>query len=206
MSEDGLYYNQYNQRCDIWSLGIVLYQLTYSKLPWRSNATNVKELTDEILSFNGLPVEMGGINRSAELGVLIRSMMVRDPANRPTTQQLLEVVASRANRNGSFSVSPLPSPMTSADQAHHVRKYSLEHIPTEPVPLLLDGDPAPDPEQGNALSEAVTRTLEVSVGDRGLLLVKNLENMNAIAHLAFALAKVCPLSSKNTSRGDLACS
>mmetsp|Transcript_5416 Transcript_5416/g.23033 ORF Transcript_5416/g.23033 Transcript_5416/m.23033 type:complete len:596 (-) Transcript_5416:787-2574(-) len=189
VSEDGLYYNQYNQRCDIWSLGIVLYQLTYSKLPWRSNATNVKELTDEILSFNGLPVEMGGINRSAELGVLIRSMMVRDPANRPTTQQLLEVVASRANRNGSFSVSPLPSPMTSADQAHHIRKYSLEHIPTEPVPLLLDGDPAPDPEQGNALSEAVTRTLEVSVGDRGLLLVKNLENMNAIAHLAFALAK-----------------
>lgn len=52
MDEKGLYRKDYSPKSDMWSLGIVLYYLCYSRLPYRQT-DDVDLLRQEIIDFEG---------------------------------------------------------------------------------------------------------------------------------------------------------
>lgn len=67
--------------CDMWALGIVIYQMVYFKFPFsvQSKQEMKKEILDLNFSYPG-----------SEFDEIIRGLLVRDPSERFTSKQLLE--------------------------------------------------------------------------------------------------------------------
>ncbi|KAI8097743.1 kinase-like domain-containing protein [Halteromyces radiatus] len=102
----------YSPKADMWSLGMVLYYLCYSKLPY-SNVDDVDLLREEILLFkeikfpkSRLDIFQGTVDSSTaammetmkrqhatdipqEFKILIRLLLSTDPAKRPSCQEIL---------------------------------------------------------------------------------------------------------------------
>lgn len=75
--------HDYDEACDRWSLGVVLYAMAFGKLPWRAESRPLlhKEITSVPLELPPLP------ERSEALKGLICRMLAVDPAQRPTLDQ-----------------------------------------------------------------------------------------------------------------------
>ena len=83
--ENGIYSNQ----CDIWSLGIILYELAFEKRPW--NGSNFIELFENIKS---KPLEFPAYKSgtwSDDFIDLIKKMLELDCKNRVTWENLLKI-------------------------------------------------------------------------------------------------------------------
>jgi len=78
---------QYDQSCDIWSLGVIIYNLFLGKLPF--NGKDLKELqfniVNEELEYN--ESDWGGF--SADALDFIKKCLIRDPKERPSADVLL---------------------------------------------------------------------------------------------------------------------
>ncbi|SAL99620.1 hypothetical protein [Absidia glauca] len=103
---------EYCSKADMWSLGMVLYYLCYSRLPY-SNVQDVDVLREEILAFKevnfprsrfdifpdttkpGVAAMMENMKRQhatdipQEFKILIRLLLSTDPAKRPSCQEIL---------------------------------------------------------------------------------------------------------------------
>ncbi|CAO3592796.1 unnamed protein product [Absidia cylindrospora] len=103
---------EYSSKADMWSLGMVLYYLCYSRLPY-SNVDDVDTLRDEILAFKeitfpksrfdifsdttapGVAAMMENMKRQHatdipnEFKMLIRLLLSKDPSKRPSCQEIL---------------------------------------------------------------------------------------------------------------------
>lgn len=77
----------------MWSLGIILYFLCYSRVPW-SQIENTDHLTREILDFEE-PFYPDGGERVSPIFVSIMSrLIVKDSRKRPTAATLLSEIES----------------------------------------------------------------------------------------------------------------
>ncbi|KAI8338017.1 kinase-like domain-containing protein [Chlamydoabsidia padenii] len=103
---------EYSSKADMWSLGMVLYYLCYSRLPY-SNVDDVDVLREEILAFKevnfprsrfdifpdttkpGLAAMIENMKRQhatdipQEFKILIRLLLSTDPSKRPSCQEIL---------------------------------------------------------------------------------------------------------------------
>ena len=81
----------HNQKCDIWSTGIILYQLLCGKLPFQSISFNI--LFDQIRMSNFSLEKLVGEpwnNISLNAKIVVSSMLSSNPSFRPSAQELLE--------------------------------------------------------------------------------------------------------------------
>lgn len=76
----------YNFKSDIWSLGILLYEMTVLKMPF--DATSLPLLYVKIIRGNYSAVPN---NFSKELKSLISSLLVVDPEKRPSINEILKL-------------------------------------------------------------------------------------------------------------------
>lgn len=82
-----IYYGEdYDSRCDVWSLGVMFYELIFKKLPW--NGVSEKGLFDNILSKK---LKFPSNERvDAEIKDLISSMLIKKKENRPNFKKVLK--------------------------------------------------------------------------------------------------------------------
>ncbi|XP_046746056.1 serine/threonine-protein kinase Nek8-like [Diprion similis] len=71
-------------KCDIWSMGAILYWMVTNELPFQ--ATNLKNLVEAVCNSKIQPLKA---NTSPEVVNLVSKMLRRNPAYRPKTDQLL---------------------------------------------------------------------------------------------------------------------
>ncbi|CDR93901.1 protein kinase domain containing protein, putative [Babesia bigemina] len=74
----------YDDKMDMWALGVVLYELSYGKTPFHK-ATTLAELAQQMK--NGVPLPLRG--RSRQLNTLLYALLQRDPARRASAIQCL---------------------------------------------------------------------------------------------------------------------
>ncbi|EDO08564.1 protein kinase domain containing protein [Babesia bovis T2Bo] len=74
----------YDDKMDMWALGIVLYELSYGKTPFHK-ATTLAELAQ--LMKNGVPLPLPG--RSRQLNTLLYALLQQDPSRRASAVQCL---------------------------------------------------------------------------------------------------------------------
>ena len=76
----------YDFNSDIWSLGVVLFELVTGKYPWYKKHINYKEYLNLVISTKRL--EIPG-DTDPKLGYLIKIMLKRDPARRATLKEII---------------------------------------------------------------------------------------------------------------------
>jgi len=77
----------YNQKSDIWSLGVLLYEMMALKMPFE--ATSIPMLSLEIVRSNYGEIPR---NFSSDLANLLRSLLNVDPLKRPNINQILSTI------------------------------------------------------------------------------------------------------------------
>lgn len=77
---------EYSEKCDVWSLGVVMYELAALKLPFP--AQNKEELNRRIVEMEPLPLNSDYFSKFFRK--LIESMLSKNEFDRPSTRQILE--------------------------------------------------------------------------------------------------------------------
>lgn len=80
MSPEIMDNKRYNSKTDIWSLGCILYELMYLKLPFEGNSIN--QLCQNILSGNGAVISTSS-PFSVALKELVKEMLYKNSGHRP---------------------------------------------------------------------------------------------------------------------------
>ncbi|ORX75827.1 hypothetical protein BCR32DRAFT_284819 [Anaeromyces robustus] len=90
--ETGHYYDDYSSNSDLWSLGVVLYYICFSEMPY-SQVDDIDILKNEILNLT--TVQFKNDNNSnrvpKELKSLIKKLMVKIPTKRPKAKEILDL-------------------------------------------------------------------------------------------------------------------
>eukprot|EP00002_Diphylleia_rotans_P007149 TRINITY_DN1664_c0_g1_i15.p1 TRINITY_DN1664_c0_g1~~TRINITY_DN1664_c0_g1_i15.p1 ORF type:complete len:354 (-),score=62.27 TRINITY_DN1664_c0_g1_i15:139-1200(-) len=83
----------YNEKTDMWSLGVVLYEMTALRLPFQG--VNMNDLSRNVVtgSFPRLPSHVG-----PELQNLISRLLVKNPKIRPSVDEVLQLPMIRAKQ------------------------------------------------------------------------------------------------------------
>ncbi len=81
----------YNEKCDLWSLGVILYIMLCGYLPFSiKEGEEVEHLYDKILkgTFDFPEKDWRGVSSGAK--TLIRKLLVLDPNDRPSAETVLD--------------------------------------------------------------------------------------------------------------------
>lgn len=116
VSPEKVLYGKEDYRGDIYSLGATLYQLVTGFTPFNHN--DVNELVRMRINHDPIPPHLQRAEVSPVLSRLILSMMERDPAQRPSYQEISKGLASIL-KGDEGSVLPKETPKKSA--AHHAK-------------------------------------------------------------------------------------
>ena len=76
----------YNFNCDIWSLGIVLFELVSNKLPWYKEKINYGEFLKLVINTKKMPLPE---DTDEKLKYLIQIMLKKDPERRVTLKEII---------------------------------------------------------------------------------------------------------------------
>lgn len=135
---------KYNSKSDIWSLGVVLYELAALQVPF--SGSNLPQLVINITrgQFPPAPVHF-----SKQLHELINSMLKHDPKERPAIAQLLRLPAT-ANRIRAVFGATMASEEMSHTVLHGKQHAPLAHKrkPANPAPTNSSGPSPPAAAQG----------------------------------------------------------
>ena len=74
----------YNSKCDIWSLGVLLYEMATFTYPF--NARNARDLSVKVCSSKAPPMK---VDYSRDLTRVIQLMLTHNPVQRPSVHELL---------------------------------------------------------------------------------------------------------------------
>ena len=85
----GHYVQDHSLKADIWSLGVVLYFLCYSSVPY-SQTEDVDLLKEEILSLDQIHFPQDEERVSETLRDLIQKLMAVDALKRPSAEEILQ--------------------------------------------------------------------------------------------------------------------
>lgn len=101
VDDDGKYTDEFSFKGDMWSLGMVLYYLCYSRLPY-SQIEDIDLLRQEIRQFQTITIpeddEPGGRVIPEELKFLIRVLLSPDKSKRPTCDEILSTLSQQRDR------------------------------------------------------------------------------------------------------------
>ena len=82
---------KYDYRCDIFSLGCVIYEMATLKVPF--DASNIQELYKKITQGNPEPISA---RYSSQLAEVLRLFLIKNPSNRPTVAEAIEIPVIKA--------------------------------------------------------------------------------------------------------------
>ena len=77
---------QYNFNCDIWSLGVILFELIANKLPWYKEKINYEEYLHLIINTKKSPLPE---DTDEKLKYLIKIMLKKNPERRATLKEII---------------------------------------------------------------------------------------------------------------------
>ncbi|KAJ3269038.1 hypothetical protein HDU76_011326, partial [Blyttiomyces sp. JEL0837] len=103
--EQGNYKHDHSLKGDMFSLGVVLYFLCYSRVPY-SQVDDVDLLREEILSFSSVVFPPPDNRVPEELKMLIVRLLSRNPNDRPSVDEILMNNFMMRSRNMYTSTSP----------------------------------------------------------------------------------------------------
>lgn len=141
---EGHYTGEHSLKADLWSLGMVLYYLCYSELPYR-HLDDLALLREEILAFRG-PIRFPDDGLSSpriptQFKTLISLLLSHDPQRRPSVDEIL----SNARSVDLQQLAPehfRDTPESLKDWPHHDSppdiRPSLSEVSDCGVPLLQD--------------------------------------------------------------------
>jgi len=75
---------EYNEKADIWSLGVILYEMLYGKVPFTGNS--IEDIFKSIMT-DGLALNS---SISDEARDLLQKLLNKDPTNRPMIKKVME--------------------------------------------------------------------------------------------------------------------
>eukprot|EP01127_Copromyxa_protea_P019891 TRINITY_DN6546_c0_g1_i1.p1 TRINITY_DN6546_c0_g1~~TRINITY_DN6546_c0_g1_i1.p1 ORF type:complete len:580 (-),score=94.69 TRINITY_DN6546_c0_g1_i1:111-1850(-) len=78
---------EYDAHADIWGLGLILYFLAYSKLPWTISREHELLLNEEIV--NGIPKLPTKPSRPIDMQRMIYALTNKNPSKRPSAREIL---------------------------------------------------------------------------------------------------------------------
>lgn len=87
LSPEILSSHPYSYKCDIWSLGILLYELMMFKLPFEGQ--NIFQLQNNITK--GIITSPPPNTYSKELRTLLKELLINDPNKRPSAMKILSI-------------------------------------------------------------------------------------------------------------------
>ena len=138
---------KYNAKSDIWSLGVVLYELAALQVPF--SGSNLPQLVINITrgSFAAAPAHF-----SKELHQLINSMLQQNPSQRPTVQKLLREPVTAQRIRAQFGAT-----MTKEEMSHTVL-HGRVHAPLAAKRQNKTPKPAPSrpSSQGDSVCSGVS--------------------------------------------------
>jgi hypothetical protein len=84
------YAKKYTYKVDIWSLGVILFELVYGVVPWKSNPNDIKSLKAELQSFSEVKFPAGGaVTRQTQS--FIKSMLQVNESRRADLETLMSL-------------------------------------------------------------------------------------------------------------------
>ena len=135
----------YDYKCDIWSVGCIIYELCTSRPPFRG--TSMKELSHNVLTGYYLPIS----GFSNDMREIIAKMLVVDPKRRASTDELLncEIIKKRIKSSKNEIIS---QGIKSAKKANLIKTIklprnmndinsALPHNRYNPKETMMDNDP-----------------------------------------------------------------
>ena len=80
---------KYSSKCDVWSIGIILYQLLYFTYPYKKEVNNMKDLADRMKAKE--PIKLPKKRKvSKDVKELLSWLLQKDEKNRPLAVELLK--------------------------------------------------------------------------------------------------------------------
>ncbi|KAF9973066.1 putative serine/threonine-protein kinase iks1 [Actinomortierella ambigua] len=128
VDEHGRFMNGFSFKGDMWSLGMILYYLCYSRLPY-SQIDDVDLLKEEIRRLRSITLPPDGPDGRVvpeELKILIKMLLSTDKSKRPSCDEILHTLApqrermARGTNNGSSgsSTTTATAPISTNESTH----------------------------------------------------------------------------------------
>ena len=113
--------NNYNEKSDIWALGVILYELATLKLPFI--ATNQLALVNKIIK--DIPNSIkNNKNNDNDLSSIINLMLIKDPNSRPNIKSILmnDIIYKKAKESEMIKL--LNSELDRIGRKHESKNYN----------------------------------------------------------------------------------
>lgn len=166
-----------DQRADIWSFGVMLYEMLTGQRPFQEN--NTAAMLTAILSKTPTPPSDLRREIPPELDTLVMQMLVKDPDERLSSVRLVgaQVEAMLSGAEVPASIEPTPTPESAAAVQQELLNYLRANKPTPPLPDAAEAAAPVDATTASgpptAKTAALGRRLPIllGVGALGLIVV-----------------------------------
>ena len=139
----------YDSKCDMWSLGVVLYEMLNFSFPFIGNTT--EDLGRRILAGRIGPIRSG---YSQEIQAVLRSLLQTNPELRPSAKELLENVSVHKRMY-------LIHPVIAEEKEEHPRLLQTIKVPMNIKQVSF---PRPSYDEPNELVKPINERLHVKGG------------------------------------------
>jgi serine/threonine protein kinase len=131
----GRYLYDYDEKSDVWSAGVILYEMCYSESPFH-NTESIEELEREIIGTQGITeFPRTPIPRPPIFAWLIQWMLQGDPAKRPSMDDILGIPEVRKYNTGTPrppAPAEPPAPLSTAHLLELSSQIMQTSIPARP--------------------------------------------------------------------------
>ncbi|KAF9114544.1 hypothetical protein BGX27_010519 [Mortierella sp. AM989] len=149
VDSEGRYTNEFSFKGDMWSLGMVLYYLCYSRLPY-TQIEDVDILRNEIRQFKSISIPEDGPGERVipeELKILIRVLLSPEKSKRPSCDDILTTLNNQRDRMMRGDTDPAATPVRASTDLGYVNSESTAS------PKEID-----EPQEGDDIKEGVAYT------------------------------------------------